>query len=158
MTLAISVLCVGLGIALNFFSDNKEILDRMGLCLICWVLCFERVVFNEHILTIPLPLIFRKLGNSFPGEVLFSILILADNSVSYFGKWMYENMDWRDVSKARKHFIFLITFLSWISNKWNRSAFVQCMLFSIVLHWYFKWIVLPTRTVTFRQFFFWHFL
>lgn len=105
MTLVISVLCVGLGIALNFFSDNKEILDRMGLCLICWVLCFERVVFSERSLTIPLPLIFRKLGNSFPGEVLFSSLILVDNSVSYFGKYMYENMDWRDV-QGKKAFHF----------------------------------------------------
>lgn len=158
MTMAISVPQVGLGIALNFFSDSKEILSRTGLGLICWDLCFKRVAFSEHILTIPLPLIFRKPGNSFPGEVLLSSLMLVDNSVSYFEEYMYENVDWRNVSKARKHFIFQITFLFLIANKWNRSAFGSVYaFFSIFLNWCFKWIVLPILIVTFRQpFFFFH--
>lgn len=63
------------------------------------------MVLNEHILTIPLPLTFRKLRDSSPGEVIFSSFILADNSVRYFEEYLYENMNWENVNKARKHFI-----------------------------------------------------
>lgn len=63
------------------------------------------MVLNEYILIIFLLLIFRKLRDSFLGEVIFSSFIFVDNFVRYFEEYLYENMNWENVNKARKYFI-----------------------------------------------------
>lgn len=88
---------------------------------------------NEHILTIPLALVFRKLGNVSPGEVIFSSFVLADNSVCYFEGYLYEHMNWTNGRKAREHFLFLF-FFKYRTNEIDLPWVQSLCFFTIILH------------------------